>query len=333
MVCACLLGASCKDTSSGSDATIPPAGSGGATSDAAPISVTGGSVSSGGVPVRDVSGSGGTVGSSATQSATGGSQGTSPGCLASGQATGDLHLTTTDGRGTQRDYEVLVPTTYQPGVPLAITFNFHGAGGTSSNAKSNGLQNITGAAANSIFVFPQGVPFGNYGVGWDDTCSGYDVVFFDHMVAELQGKYCIDLNRIYVSGFSWGCDFVTALLCCRGNQLRGAAAASCSDEFGNAADYQSYANYPCPTVSTAAIRFTHDVSNDGAYSAEQFAATSQLYRSFEGCNSASSPTSPSPCVAYQGCKNPVIECRYSGLGHALPATWASDSWTFFSGLQ
>lgn len=255
------------------------------------------------------------------------------GCSMAGQATGDLHFSTTDGRGSARDYEVLVPATYKPGVPLAVTFHFHGAGGTEAGAKNDGLQNAPSAAASSIFVFPQGVQFGNYGVGWDDSCSGYDVVFFDNMLADLQAKYCIDPNRLYVSGFSWGCDFVTGLLCCRGNRLRGAAAASCSDEFSDSANYQTYANYPCPAANAAAIRFTHDANGDGAYTAQQFASTGQLYRSLSSCSATSSPTSPSPCVSYQGCKNSVIECRYNGLGHGLPPNWASDTWSFFSQLH
>jgi polyhydroxybutyrate depolymerase len=251
------------------------------------------------------------------------------GCALSGQPTGDMHLSTTDGLGKSRDFEVMVPSSYQPGVALALVFGFHGAGGNQEGAKA-GVPDAPDAAAGAIFAFAQGIPYQNYGVGWNDNCSGYDVVLFDNMIAALRAKYCIDPNRIFVYGFSWGCDFVTALLCCRGDRIRAVGAASCSDEFGNPADYKTYANYPCPTTSAAAVRFTHDSKDDGGYSAQQFASTSQLYRAINACQATSSPVSPSPCISYQGCAHPVIECSYDGLGHAVPAGFGQDTWAFFS---
>lgn len=244
--------------------------------------------------------------------------------------TGDRTLTTTDGAGNARAFEVVVPASYPAGAPLAVTFVFHGAGGTSGGAKGFGLQDAPGAASSSIFVFPQGIPFQSYGVGWNDACSGYDMVFFDRMLAAVEAAYCVDPARVYVAGFSWGCDFVTALACCRGDRIRGVAAASCSDEFRSAADPTTYTNLPCPTQSGARIRFTHDVTSDGGYTAQQFATTSALYRAFDGCSSTASAVSPSPCVGYAGCRQPVVECAYGGLGHALPSGWAAESWSFLT---
>jgi len=228
---------------------------------------------------------------------------------------------------------VLVPTGYNPTVPLAVTFIFHGAGGTEAYAKTWGLQQAPSAASASIFVFPQGVDYSGYGVGWNDLCTGYDVVFFDNMLAAIRGTYCIDVNRVNVAGFSWGCDFVTALTCCRGDKIHAVAAASCSDEFANAADYKTYANYPCTANSTAAIRFTHDSnpSGDGQYTGVQFIATRQLFAAINSCSATSVAATPSPCVSYQSCARPLVECAYSGLGHSLPANWAADTWNFFSG--
>ncbi|AKV00208.1 Endo-1,4-beta-xylanase B precursor [Labilithrix luteola] len=253
----------------------------------------------------------------------------STGCGTPGK-TGSFHLTTTDGKGATRDYAVQVPSTYDAKTPLAVTFVYHGAGGNEQAAESFGLQDAAKTSSASIFVFPQGVEFENYGVGWDDSCGGYDMVFFDHMLEELEQQYCIDTARVFAAGFSWGCDYVTGLRCCRGSRLRAIAAASCADEFSNAADFKTYANMPCPDVGVAGIRFTHDAKGDGAYSQEQFTTTSALYRSFNACSATSTATSPSPCVSYQGCASPFVECAYPGLGHTLPENWASDTWDFFA---
>lgn len=254
----------------------------------------------------------------------------SAGCGLPGRQTGDFHLRTTDNRGTQRDYEVIVPASYNPSIPLSLSLVFHGAGGTQGDAKAYGLQNAPGASGAGIFIFPQGVWYQQYGVGWDDSCGGYDVAFVDKILASMQSNYCIDTERVYVAGFSWGCDFVTALACCRGNKIRAVAAASCSDDFRVAQDVTSYKQSPCPVANKAAIRFTHATSGDWGYPAPYFATTSKLYRSFNGCSTNSVPSTPAQCRSFSGCRNPFIECSYDNLGHALPAGWAADTWKFFT---
>jgi len=230
-----------------------------------------------------------------------------------------------------RDYDVLVPASYNPSTPLALTFVFHGGGATSANAKAFGMQDATGAAAASIFVYPQGVSFQSYGVGWDDRCGGYDMPFFDNMLSSLAATYCIDLNRVYAGGFSWGCDHVTALACCRGDKIRAIAAASCGDEFSNPADYKTYQS--CPVTNRAAIRFTHATNADDGYPAPLFATTSALYRSWNGCSATATAVNPSPCKSYSGCRAPVVECAYDNLGHSIPGGWGNDSWKFFTSLS
>jgi polyhydroxybutyrate depolymerase len=256
----------------------------------------------------------------------------SAGCNVSGKQTGDFHFSTTDGRGTSRDYEVIVPSNYSPSTAWVVTFVYHGAGQNQVIAKSYGLQDAPGAES-SFFVFPQGVNYLTYGIGWDDSSAGYDMIFFDHMLTSLEDNYCIDARRVFAAGFSWGCDQVTALTCTRGDRIRAVGVASCTDEFGNPSDYRTYQTCPVKN-STAAIRFTHDASGgDSGYPSPLFTTTSALYRSFNSCSSSATPISPSPCSSYIGCASPFVECPYSGLGHALPANWAADTWTFFSGFH
>ena len=257
----------------------------------------------------------------------------SAGCGVHGKLTGTLKLQAKDGRGTQRDYEVLIPPSYTPSTPLALTFVYHEAGGTSASAKALGLQNAPGAGAASIFVYPQGVPYLNAGVGWNDSCTGYDMPFFDNMLAAVTASYCVDEQRVFAGGFSWGCDHVTALACCRGSKLRAIAAASCSDNFSEPARYQSYLNPSCSAATPPAVRFTHAVSADNAYPSPLFATTSALFRSWNGCSASSSATSPSPCRAFDGCRSPLVECAYPGLGHALSSGYGAETWSFFSTLE
>jgi polyhydroxybutyrate depolymerase len=251
------------------------------------------------------------------------------GCGNASTRTGDFHLEAVDGDGMSRDYEVVVP---RGSGPFALTFVFHGSGSAQAVAKDFGLQSAPGAGASSVFVFPQGMPFKNDGVGWDDACDGYDMAFFDAMLSRLESDSCIDKNAVFAAGFSWGCDFVTALACCRGDRIRAVAAGSCSDDFSTSTEMASYLNLPCPASAHPAVRFTYDPRGDGAYAAEYFSTTSALYRSWDGCSQGSKPTADAACFSYEGCKSPFVECRYPGLGHALPGPWPKDTWGFFSGF-
>jgi poly(3-hydroxybutyrate) depolymerase len=257
----------------------------------------------------------------------------SSGCGQPLAQSGDFHLTTTDGDGTSRDYEVIVPKSRGTSTPLALAFVYHGAGATESTAEGFGLQNAAGAANAAIFVFPQGIAYQGYGVGWDDACGGRDMVFFDNMLAYLKSHYCIDDSRVFAAGFSWGCDHVTALACCRSRSIRAVGAASCTDEFADPSNYKTYNDFPCPNPEALGIRFTHDSNGDGAYSLQQFQSTSAVFRSYNGCSSTSSPTSVSACASYSGCAQPYLECQYPGLGHNLPGDWATQTWSFFSSFN
>jgi poly(3-hydroxybutyrate) depolymerase len=263
---------------------------------------------------------------------------TTVGCGRPAAQTGLFNLNTTDGLGTIRTFEVHVPADYNPTKAYALTFVFHGAGGNSAQSYSWGLQNVSGASEASIFVFPNGVAFKGYGVGWDDRTHGYDMPFFDNMVKKIETSYCINSARVFAAGFSWGGDFVTALACNRGSVVRAAVINSASDEFNDHANYLTYQNLPCPTASYPAIRFVHAIGGDGAYPSPDFATTSKLLQSFHACKSTCgvvstsvpSSTSAMTCVSYNGCGKELVECSFNtSIGHALPPNWAADTWAFF----
>jgi pimeloyl-ACP methyl ester carboxylesterase len=248
--------------------------------------------------------------------------------------TGAFALTTRDGNNTVRSYLLEVPADYQPSRPYAVVFVFHAAGGNAEQSRSWGLQNVAGAAAGAVFVFPTGIPFQREGVGWDDRNSGYDLPFFDHMLADLEASYCLDPDRVFVAGFSWGGDFATALACNRGDVIRAVAVNSVSDEYRDKADYRTYNNLPCPTHRHPPIRFEHALEGDAEYPPPYFATTSKLFQFLNSCSaatvSAPSSTPVMSCAANTGCKSALIECAFEHrLGHVLPPNWAQDTWDFF----
>jgi poly(3-hydroxybutyrate) depolymerase len=260
--------------------------------------------------------------------------GASPGCGKRALHTGVFNLHTTDGARRNRTFLVEVPAVYNPSRAYSLNFVFHGAGGNASQSYSWGLQNVTGASENGIFVFPDGINYQHYGIGWDDAKNGYDMPFFDNMVKALEADFCVNQARVFVAGFSWGGDFVTALVCSRGNTIRAAAANSTTDEYRDASKYYTYQGLPCSTTVHPALRFEHAVGGDAAYPAPRFASTSALYRHLNSCNSASvgvhSSTSAMSCVSYKSCTKEYVECSFhASIGHAIPPNWAKDTWGFF----
>lgn len=228
-------------------------------------------------------------------------------------------------QGVERTFIVDAPQQIDPELPLALVFVFHGNGGNGQASQGMGLQDVPGAQDQAVFVFPDGIEYMGFGVGWDGVCEEYDMEFFDTMISTLSEDYCIDSQRIFAGGFSWGGDMCQALACCRGDVVRAIAPASGPEFYPN--------TYPaaCPDTVRPAFRMTY-ATND-AYPPQMFADTIEWHRTQQSCSSDPMPTEPAPCVAYQDCDQPVVACEYEGLGHAWPGDWADETWAFFSQLE
>jgi poly(3-hydroxybutyrate) depolymerase len=264
---------------------------------------------------------------------TGGAKNPSPGCGKINPRTGVFTLTTTDGANRTRSFLISVPTVYNPNNGYPLIAVYHGAGGNSAEAYAWGLQE-SGSNEHGIFVYPQGINYQNYGIGWDDTSKGYDIPFYDNMKKVVEAGWCVNTQRIFAAGFSWGGDFVTALTCNRGNVIRAVAVNSATDEYNSKTDYRTYANLPCATTTHSAMRYVHAIGGDSAYPSPLFGTTSGLYRSFNACATTStashSSTSVMTCKSYNSCSKELIECSFNAnIGHTLPPNWASDTWAFF----
>jgi poly(3-hydroxybutyrate) depolymerase len=254
------------------------------------------------------------------------------GCGTASPQTGTFNLTTTDG-SESRQYLVQVPADYSSSKSYALTFVYHGLNGNSSVSQAFGLQNATGASEASIFVFPN-----SRGSGWDDSHAGIDMKYFDNMLAAVKATYCIDSNRVFAAGFSWGGDFVTALSLTRGNVLRAVAVNSATDEFRNYSDYTSHIDYAFQTTTHPAVRFGHAIGGDVFYGAPLFATTSTLFQHENSCSATStsypSSFSQQTCKTFDNCSNQVIECPFdASLGHILPPNWPADTWAFFASFH
>ena len=336
------LSLSCGDsegTSSGSDGGAPTAsgGAGGASGGASPGGTTSGGTTSGGATSSGTTSGGTTSGGAATGGGgAGGATGTggsgtapSPGC---GQPAG-----ITSGRasievaGKTREYIVAVPDGYDPNQPYRLIFGWHPWGGSAQQIASSGYFGLASVIDDqAILVAPEGQDYQDGGLGWGNA-DGEDVAFFHAMVDRFGAELCVDLNRIFSTGFSFGAMFSFTLACTADGMTRAIAPMA-----GNATTSGRCEDGTRP-VATMAFIGTDDTLLAGHRQAVQVfvgrngctSDTTVVEPSW--CDDAGASYEPCTCVAYQGCSDgyPVVECEYTA-GHQFAPNAGAALWAFFS---
>ncbi|MFO0729268.1 MAG: hypothetical protein U1E65_36145 [Myxococcota bacterium] len=221
--------------------------------------------------------------------------------------------------GTNRTYILNVPTNYSGSTPLALAFGFHGQGWQASQFRS-AVPDLERAAGNTaILVYPQGLEQGQ-GTGWSTAQSSEDTQLFDALVSNIESNYCIDQNRVFAFGRSFGAFFANVLVCARASVLRGAGA--------------MMGGGPYFTCRSAASWWGEHSQDDPTVPYSWGTQSRDIIRAANGCSTQTVPANRPECVEYSGCANGhhVVWCSTNGLGH-VPASWApADIWAFFTRL-
>ncbi len=122
--------------------------------------------------------------------------------------------------GLDRQYDLLVPSSYTPGTPAPLVFNFHGF--TANPETQDRLSAMSGLAEEAGFILATPKGSGNEEVlGWNSgECCGQaalenvdDVGFTSDMIDRISAEYCVDPSRIYATGMSNGA-FMSYRLAC-----------------------------------------------------------------------------------------------------------------------
>lgn len=265
---------------------------------------------------------------SSTETKTGGKSASTlaSGCTGGDKPSGLLKDQSIEVDGVTRSYQLEVPTNYDPAKPYPIVWVFHGDGGwADQNRTMFGFSRF--AADDAIFVYPNGL-----GQSFDLESppeTNKDVALFDRLTAMLASNYCVDTSRVFATGFSNGAFFSNQLACMRGDKLRGIASHSGGGPYGPNSQYEN-GHLKCtgPAPAALIVHGTLDPivgPNDGRQSIQHWTWANE-------CEDSTTASSPSPCVAYDGCKEPVQSCIIPGMGHILAPGATEKTWSFFSGL-
>jgi polyhydroxybutyrate depolymerase len=255
----------------------------------------------------------------------------SPGCGGSSAVTGNVDITYS---GTARSYLLHMPAS-SPAGPLPLVVNLHPYTGTGAMQESITGMSALADSAGFVVAYPNGL---GTPADWNagSCCSAAsegnrdDVGFIDAVVDDVGAHACIDLARVYVTGFSNG-GMMTVRLACQD-----------ADRFAAAATVSGTAAIPLDTCTPSRpIAFMHVhgtadplVPYDGGLGGlpisgeptPDFPAVSQeiaTMRAEDQCPSASDvdfDAGSASCTHWGSCSQgaEVIFCTITGGTHAWP---------------
>jgi polyhydroxybutyrate depolymerase len=251
---------------------------------------------------------------------------------------------TVNGNTQTRQFFISIPVDYDSKLPNRLIVGLHGRDYSGDDMKSYlGLEKAPVIAqSNEIFVYPDALlrDFGSWGsaIGWqlgpgaaDTNAAGdEDVAFIDALISYMTNHYCIDSERIFVTGQSWGGDFSSALACIRGDVFRASVPVA-----ANGVYYLESPDVPCKGASAVwAMHGKGDPYFDitlGEEYRDFFVAQNKCSAMFKDLGITTASGSAEDCVEYSGCTEVVRYCAYdASFGHQVPDDYyATETMDFF----
>ncbi len=247
-----------------------------------------------------------------------------PAGLTSGRASIDVG-------GETREYILATPEGYDPEQPYRLIFGWHPWGGSAQQIASRGYFGLGAASAGqAILVAPEGRDFRGNGLGWGNE-GGSDLAFLDAMLERFGSELCIDQNRIFSTGFSFGAMFSFTMACSQSGRMRAIA-----PQAGNATTSGRCEEGERP-VATLAFIGTEDTLLEGHRRAVDIfverngCSSPPALMPASWCDGLGANNQPCSCVEYPDCKQgyPVIACEYTA-GHQFAPNAGDTLWSFFS---
>jgi polyhydroxybutyrate depolymerase len=162
------------------------------------------------------------IGLASTAQATSYARTSSSGCGSTSPGTAILSLKV---NGLARTVIVHVPTGYTNTTKTPLVLNLHGSGSTAAKQDIFSGLDATANADDFIVVYPQGLIPDGTGFDWNvpgvlltggravPAGAPNDIKFLTSLVGVLEGKYCVNPEAVYVSGFSGGAREASQLAC------------------------------------------------------------------------------------------------------------------------
>lgn len=247
-----------------------------------------------------------------------------------------------DGDGVRGAY-LVVPGDYDPAVPHRLIFGFPGTNWVGSQIR--GYLSLEGRNAEpEIFVYPDPLwrdfpSWGTYG-GWILGDYAYpangmgDLVFTEKLLDHLEDNLCIDTERVFATGHSWGGDMAQVVGCFLGDRFTATAPAAANRPywFETGGGWTECAG-DAAVWTWFGINDTHFTmqSYPGQYGDECNDFWLDTYECNESSTSDLGFEDPGTCVEYGGCTSDVRYCLYGAhAGHGIPSYFPSAVMEWFA---
>jgi polyhydroxybutyrate depolymerase len=170
-----------------------------------------------------------------------------PNCDGRGGTPGDSTVMIEVASGN-RSYLLHIPPQYQPSTPMPLIVALHGLTNTDAEMRDLTHFNVVGDQRGYIVAYPQGLTD-----AWNGgACCGLpvadntdDVGFVSALIAQVEDNLCVDLKRVYATGFSNGGFMAHRLGCQLSDQIAAIGVAS-----GEEAIPSCTPSRPVPVVQT-----------------------------------------------------------------------------------
>jgi polyhydroxybutyrate depolymerase len=235
--------------------------------------------------------------------------------------------------GRSRTVIVHVPTGYSDSSKAPLVLNMHGSGSTATDQEAFTGMDATADSDGFVVAYPQGVIPDASGFDWNvpgvpliggkavPAGSPDDVTFLTTLVHILEGRYCIDADRVYATGFSGGARIASQLAC------------DASSTFAAVAPVSGLRRpTPCPTTRPVPILAFHGTADP----VDPYAGHGQAYWTYsvpqaakdwsaqDHCSSTPATSqigSGATLTRYGGCGGGTVVELYSitGEGHEWPS--------------
>jgi polyhydroxybutyrate depolymerase len=234
----------------------------------------------------------------------------------------------------QRSYRLFVPPGYDGRTPLALVLNLHPSGGTSDGqARTSAFEDL--AAREGFAVASPQAENGRWNVPVQDSRAD-DVAYINDVIDHAAARICVDLRRVYATGFSGGAR-MSSLLACKLNTRLAAIAPVAGVRWP-----APCAGRPIPVLTFHGLadpQNTYDgrVEGRGGEWVESVPEALAGWARHNGCGSdviLEDPAGPLSTMRYDGCRDDaeVRMIRIDGLGHTWPKQEidaTSVMWQFF----
>jgi poly(3-hydroxybutyrate) depolymerase len=228
--------------------------------------------------------------------------------------------------GAQRTYLLEVPQSVDNQTPLALVFALHGANMT--NTQVVGSFNVGSLSkGQAITVYPQGDETAS-GARWTSNEANWS--YIQMLMTDLESRYCVDPNRVFLTGFSMGGGFTMDTACQKSTMFRAFATVEGYGPGGVSAATQP----TCANAAAKAPLLIIQGSTDGTVTPAMGQASLAFWTGKNGCSATTSMPMGmgfTSCTANEDCTSgfPVYYCTGTWM-HAITSTAAADVWAFFS---